>query len=814
MYIPWRWLVPLSLLMTASGCPDIPVDDNEIGTAGPVVEFDPGNRIIPFPNNLLLSPQTGKVALPMSCGEGAATTAIRTGVLNQLDGFGTYETVMTATFSEMFDMASAANKVVLYKRAASGAAVDPATSPPIPVVLVPNMTIRYDADCTNPRPVPQLIMVAARPLEQKSTYVAAIVSGVMTSSGIDFTPSSTWSLVRQESPPVSLDAEGNVTTNNTPLDPRIAEDLATLRGLDLLWKAHAQGLAFLAEKDHARSDILLAWEFNTQTTTDPLDPAVAESPAAKVPSAAPLRLGSLTATLDRTTAPYVLCDPAGGGPGTDDNVQCFLKIALGSAACQQPACLTSQIYSTGNATCASVRCENVGEVLRGEFNSPQYTIETDNPLAGGEKIPGPWSDPNKPTKVKDEKIGFIAIVPAAAAPTTGFPVAVYGHGLGSSKTTVFALGPQLSTPQLPDFASGFLTVAIDFVGHDSRAVRNNSEAARGCAGFPTFAAAPQCFAPFLSTNLAATRDAIRQSVLDVHGLVETLKFCGASACAIQFAPQGAGKFKIDPAHISYIGLSLGGIVGSTAVASKPDFKSAVLNTPGVGWVDILERTLTGAIKCPLVNSLIDAGVLQGDKSNATFTTGLCTTNDWQTQPGYRQFSAIGRWVLDPADPANFTAKLAPRRFMIQKVVDDTVVPNYATDNEAALVGLAATPIAAACAPQPGVFGATPQVADPLGVNKFVNYAPLGPTATCPDATQTNQPSPGTSYAHPSLLRPVPGTCSTAGHTCTSTVQVDGDDQCARQAGGTSTCDIASVARGQLGTRRLQTDAITFLILNR
>lgn len=807
MHFLWRWLVVSSLLIASTGCPDVKVDDDEIGTGGPIVEFDPGNRIVPFPNNLLLDPKTGKVALPMSCGEGAATTAIRIGVLNTLDGFGTYETTLTATFSEMFDMASAANKVVLYKRAASGATVDPTTSSPIPVVLVPNMTIRYDADCTNPRPVPQLIMVAARPLDQKSTYVAAILSGVKTSAGAEFSPSLTWSLVRQEQDPVAFDAEGNVTANNTPLDPRDAEDLATLQGLDLLWKAHAQGLAFLTQKNHSRSDILLAWEFNTQTTTDPLDPAVADSPAAKVPSAAPLQLGSLTATIDRATSPYILCDPPGGGPGGDNNVQCFLKIALGSAACQEPACSASQIYTTGNDACAVVGCDKVDEVLGGKFHSPQYMTETTNPLVGGEKIPGAWDNPNKPTKVKDAEIGLIAIVPSTPAPTSGYPIAIYGHGLGSSKTSVFALGPQLAT-------AGFLTVAIDFVGHDSRAVRVTSDAARGCAGFPTFGAAPQCFAPFLSTNLAATRDAIRQSVLDLHGLVETLKFCGPSACAIQFAAQGAGDFMVDATRMTYIGLSLGGIIGSTAVATKPDFKAAVLNTPGVGWVDILERTLTGAIKCPLVNSLIDAGVLTGDKSNATFTTGLCTTDAWRTQPGYRQFSTIGRWVLDPADPANFTAKLAPRRFMIQKVVDDAVIANYATDNEAALVGLAANPIAAACAPQAGVFGPTPQIA-PAGANKFVNYAPLAATTSCPDLASTNQVSPGTVYAHPSLLRPVPGTCSTAGHTCTSTDRVTGDKQCSRQAGGgASTCDLESVARGRLGTRRLQTDAITFLTLNR
>ncbi|MGE3765955.1 MAG: hypothetical protein AB7L94_27110 [Kofleriaceae bacterium] len=819
MHIQWRWLVVPSLLIAASGCPDVKVDNDEIGSGGPVVEFDPGNRIIPFPNNLLLDPMTGKVNVPASCGEGAASMATRVGVVNKLDGFGTYETVMTATFSDDFDPASfmdgPASRVVLYKRASGGAAVDPAMANPVPVVFVPSMTARFDADCVMTGVVPQMIMVAARPLEQKSTYTAAILKGIKADSGAEFGPSFTWSLVRQAESPVTLDAQGNVTANNTPLDPTNDEDLATLQGLDLLWKAHAQALAFLESKTHAREDILLAWDFNTQTTTDPLDPAVTDSPAAMVSNALPLQVGSLTANLDRANPPYVLCDAAGGGPGTDNNVQCFLKIALGSAACTQPACPTSQIYATGNATCASVGCAAVGDVLGGAFNSRQYMAETPNAFDANKPIPGPWSDPLKPDFVKNEIISFIAIVPASPAPTDGYPVVVFGHGLGSSKTTVFAIGPQLSAPQAAlSFASGFITVAIDFVAHDSRAVRISDDAALGCDGTRSATSSPQCFAPFLSTNLGTTRDGIRQSVLDLHGLVETLKACGNTTCATNFATLGAGNFHIDPTHINYLGISLGGIIGSTAVASKPDFKSAVLNVPGVGWVDILEKTSTLAIKCPLVNGLIDAGILMGEKSNATLTTGLCTTDDWQLQAGYRQFATIGRWVLDPADPANFTQKLAPKRFMIQKVEGDAVVPNYATDAEAALTGVAANGFNGACAPQAGTFGPTPSVAVP-GSNKFATYVPLMATATCPDATGTNQASAGTVFSHSSLLRPVPGTCSTAGHTCTSTTQAVGDAQCTAQNGGTaSTCDIASVARGQLGTRRMQTDAITFLILNR
>jgi hypothetical protein len=251
----------------------------------------------------------------------------------------------------------------------------------------------------------------------------------------------------------------------------------------------------------------------------------------------------------------------------------------------------------------------------------------------------------------------------------------------------------------------------------------------------------------------------------VQELVNSLKVCSTTEC---------GPLKVDVSNISYTGLSLGGILGSTIVATKPDFHSAVLNVPGVGWADILENSSTNAIKCPLVDALIDAKILSGEKSNLTVTpnTGLCTTDAWKAQPGYQQFSTIARWALDPADPANFTRMLATRRILIQEVVGDAVVPNIATDREGALVGL--TPRNA----DPAVPPVTPSMAitDMPRMNKFVKYPNLPPQA----------PSfPGNTFEHASLLRPAP----TPG---TNTV---GND-------------------GRLGTARLQTDAITFLVLNR
>src|SRR5205085_802414 len=101
----------------------------------------------------------------------------------------------------------------------------------------------------------------------------------------------------------------------------------------------------------------------------------------------------------------------------------------------------------------------------------------------------------------------------------------------------------------------------------------------------------QCFAPFLSTDLGTTRDNIRQTVLDLHRLTLATKACGTTAC---------GALKVDASRVNYMGISLGGIIGTTT-SSTTDFKAAVLNVPGVGLVDILENTLTPQITCSLVD---------------------------------------------------------------------------------------------------------------------------------------------------------------------------------------------------------------------
>jgi pimeloyl-ACP methyl ester carboxylesterase len=783
------WLAYVAVL---GGCPSVTVDQNE-GLPGPTVEFDPANSIVPFPNNLLLDPTTGKISLPEQCNESPSSMATRVGVLDKLDGFGTYETAIAVTFTEAVDVASLDGRVVLYERVHEDTVADPTTAISIPVVAVPGTTIRYTDHtnikaCTGPKMVDQVAFVPTLPLHQKSTYTVALLDGIKTAGGAaDFRASYTWSLIRDPEPVVVLDDAGNVIVNRTPLDPQRAADKTQLAGLDLLWKAHHSAIKFLADAGHDSSELLLAFEFNTQTTTDPLDPGVASSPAA---SPVPLPLLGNTSTATAVAGSRMGLFAACSGADTD--TQCFLRVLLGISS---DVCTPGDapcIYAAGTAVCAAAGCAAINDVLGSLVLSKQYTSDTANALytgTGAMPIPGAWTDPLTPAVVHapntsnplasdpQAQLGAIVLIPQTPAPAAGYPTVIFQHGITRARTDVLAVAGGLAS-------KGFAVVAIDALGHGSRAIRI-SNAAPNCSDVnvgipgprpdlgPDPTAHPECYAPVLSPDLGATRDGFRQTVLDIHQLVTSLAACGTTNC---------GKLKVDPTRILYVGHSLiGGNLGTVAVGAT-GIKAAVLDAAGVGWFDILENTKqTAKFQCPLVDALIDAGVVMGDKFDPQAGTGLCTTDAWKTMPGYQQFAGIARWILDPAEPANYGDWLAPKSFLIQRIHDDDVLPNFATEN----LGLAAeqirgdascgVPIGASIVPSSVLLAAPTE-------SQYLDYLTVLPgDPACP---------PGNTFGHGSLLQPLPSVTSGSCNPATG-----------------AACD------GTFATVRLQTDAIYFLLNN-
>jgi hypothetical protein len=297
----------------------------------------------------------------------------------------------------------------------------------------------------------------------------------------------------------------------------------------------------------------------------------------------------------------------------------------------------------------------------------------------------------------------------------------------------------------------------------------SSEPALGCAGAgpglpceTTFGptCAPQCFHSILSTDLAATRDHLRQTMLDQLTLEAVLQGCAAAGAC--------GALQLDPARLGYLGQSLGALIGGVSVAMSEGLRTAAFNVGGADWLRILTDTSTPAISCPLVDALIASGVLSGEPWNlGSNPNALCLGEDWKTDPGFLQFASAARWVLDPADPINYAARYGDARsVLLAEVIGDAVIPNSATREFGAALGLSAEPasISASLPPPPSVPVLTPG-------SHWLEYHGL-------DANPALG-FPGNAYAHGSLLAPATPSASMA------------------------------AGSGELGTLRLQADTVGF-----
>ncbi len=757
-----RCRIPVVLAMTviAVGCLDkAEVDEAETAellvTQPQLQDFDPSNSIIPFPNVLLLSPTTGLNTLPATCGESVGAQGLRQGVLNTLDGVGTWLPAIYATFTARVDLASTENRVFLVKKVD-----DPADAEAVPAQINRFQTIRYDdalPTCGAANVIEAITITPVTPLDGNSVYTVAVLQGVSSVDGEEFQPSTAWFFSRQLAAPVGIfdqDGDGVLTVsdvvfNNTPLDqfdPRdangngVADTIERLAGIQQLYGLNQTFLPYVdaaldtvTGEDVTRDDILIAWSFKTQTVEEPIDPSAAAGPAA-------------TAVADAELAgPFGPIAPGGVAP----SVQAFYEGNLGAGICTQ------------------LPCAAIGAVYGGGLAATNFMVAGPNTGVLTDPVPGPWSNPRNPTAQPADPIEILAVKPAAAAPAGGYPLVVFAHGITRSKGDMLAIAGQLA-------GLGIASVAIDWPLHGSRAVQIFPTAsacqAVGDAGVPDPTLSAACFQPILSSNLPATRDAFRQGALDIMSLIAAM----TGTCAPPDGAAACNGFSINPDAVGYIGQSLGAIIGTLPVAMDASIKAAVLNVGAVSLITILENTDTNRLKCPLIDALIRNGTLQGklwQQVDNTFndTDALCVQSNTAlpisvvNEPAYRSFAVAARWVADPADGVNYLDDIGGRvaagdlHVLVQQVQGDLLVPNEATAIMGRLLGFT-TPTAAAT---------------PAGPPPFTPTTGLGTAAT--PAAWVNYSSEVVTYAHGSLLQPA-----------------------------------AATAQAQAATGQMQTDAFTFM----
>jgi len=234
------------------------------------------------------------------------------------------------------------------------------------------------------------------------------------------------------------------------------------------------------------------------------------------------------------------------------------------------------------------------------------------------------------------------------APAAGWPVTIFQHGITQNRTNVLAIADAMAN-------AGIAVIAIDLPLHgvtdpmspvsaDSSPFPNDRERTFGTTtvesdGMPDYSG----FHFYNPARLPAARDNARQAIADLLVL-------SASISGLQGAP-------VDASRKTFIGHSLGGIMGTTFLAYDDSVTAASLVAPGGGIARLLSNS--GSFG-PILNA------------------GLAASGAPPGSAAYEQFLTVAQTVVDSADPINHAATLASANstsiHMVQ-ILDDGTVPN-------------------------------------------------------------------------------------------------------------------------------------------
>lgn len=293
----------------------------------------------------------------------------------------------------------------------------------------------------------------------------------------------------------------------------------------------------------------------------------------------------------------------------------------------------------------------IGSIVFGTFQSPNYlnAQQTIDAMPTG-LDPGPGLGTNQ--------IYFHAVLPSSPKPDAGYPVVIYGHGLGDSQYG----GPSAVAPTLAP--AGFAIVSINAVGHGygpqstvNLRLRNGDQVQLPAGGrsIPdaTGAIAPYGGCIVLDGAGLGIRDCLRQTAIDLMQFVRALK---------------SGIPDLDRNRIYYVGQSLGSLYGTLLNAVEPDINAATLNAGGGSIVDIARQS-------PAYQGLVQAALTarKPPLSNA----GPIDVQNF--------FDRVD-WADMIGDPLAYAPLLRGKNVLFQFARGDQTVPNSA---EAALVCAAA-----------------------------------------------------------------------------------------------------------------------------
>lgn len=466
-----------------------------------------------------------------------------------------------------------------------------------------------------------LAIIPLVPLKEMTTYMAVLTNDIQDTAGNDATPAQTYHLSKSETPWV--DAQGHSTS---PFFPD-----ATARSLEGLRQITMGNEAAAASVGIPKEDIILSWTAQTQAITPVLK-----------------SLRSIARPAPTQVVQTPLTTAILGGPGIADIYIGVITLPyyLGVPSAQNPVAPLTDFF----------------RAAPGAYVPPFDGLGLD-PTSTNVTVANPF-----PVKTSDQTVPLLLTVPNAGSghekPAAGWPVVIFGHGLGGNRANLLAAADTLS-------AAGYAVIGIDtplhgilptdpvlaplYVGNTPWAeVANERTFDVDYVDNVTGAPGPDGNIDRSGTHminlgsLLTSRDNARQAQADLSVLAVTLPSIDIDGDMLP---------DLDASTVSYAGISRGGIDGTPFTAVEPMVRGAVLNVPAGGLSRALEAS-------PTFGPVIRAGL----KAAAGLEPGTAD---------YELYFTVFQTVVDSMDPINWIGEAAKfNHVLLQEVIGDTVLPNF------------------------------------------------------------------------------------------------------------------------------------------
>jgi hypothetical protein len=277
-------------------------------------------------------------------------------------------------------------------------------------------------------------------------------------------------------------------------------------------------------------------------------------------------------------------------------------------------------------------------------------------------------------------VSYHVFLPATPAPAAGYPVVIYGHGLGDNQfgAPTFIAGTLAK--------NGFATLAMEITGHGygalsvvdvtdkSGIVHTELTPGRGILlpGNSQIGPADGCVA----AGAIAVRDCARQTAIDLLALVKTIQ-----------KTNGLG-LHLDPKRIFYVGQSFGADYGTLLQTLATGLGAAVFSGDGGSFVDVARLSLSGrplgiAYLASVNPALLNAGAGSDFNDNYVFRDQPPVINNVPGAPAVQAAFEAAEWLNMLGDPLAYAPHLrtaplsgmSPANTLFQFGYGDLEMPN-------------------------------------------------------------------------------------------------------------------------------------------